>query len=97
MTKRSHRVHLANIACFTAIVVIAYCVVIPHFFSGYRTSWIILDGASVAALLSGYAAYRNGNGDGRLPSIPRALITGLVVGLLVYLLSFSIVFLTLGA
>lgn len=52
---------LAIIICFTSVISVVYVWVLPIFFHGYKTYFILVTGPCIAALLGGFYCYKATN------------------------------------
>jgi hypothetical protein len=89
--------------CMLAVAVLfgsatgsAYAFLLPAFFIGYKTAWILVTGVLVAALLGGYIGYRNAGGDSLSAKIGVSIAFGAVEVVLVTFLSLLIIVNTRG-
>jgi hypothetical protein len=73
-----------------------YAFLLPAFFLGYKTGWILVTGVLVAAFLGGYIGYRNADGDSLPAKIGVCVAFAAVEVVLVTFLSLLIIVNTRG-
>jgi hypothetical protein len=82
---------LAVVAVFGALTGSVYAFLLPAFFPGYKTQWILISGVLTASLFGGYIGFRSADGGGLPGKIGVTFAFAALTALLVTFLSLFIV------
>lgn len=92
MNVRSEASLLVVVVIFGVLIGVAYAYVLPAFFPGYRTGWILNLGVLAAILVGGYIGSHVPNAKALQLRIILGCCYAMVTAILVYFLSLFIIF-----